>query len=526
MADFSKDPKYKYLWQNAKFKDLASTGSPISIFTNDVGYITSADSSSFDTGSFVTTSSFNSYTGSNTSQFAGTSSFALTASYLSGSVSNAISASYAQSASYAETSLSSSFSHTASYVTPLNQNVIITGSIYIPNSSHSIYFSGSDAPSRLTWNDIDGTLDLGLKGGNVTLQIGQETVARVVNKTDADLLEADFKIVRVRSVSEGGAQGQRLAVVLAQADNDADSSTTLGVVTETIIKNQEGFINIFGQVKQIDTTGAKSYGGLETWVDGDVLYLSPTYAGYLTNIKPISPQHLVIIGYVEYAHQTNGKIFVKVDNGWEVGELHDVLDSTTSSSYGDLFIKSGSVWINSKQLTGSYGLTGSLTATSFTGSLLGTSSYSINTISASYAQTASYVLNAVSSSYATTASFVQSGDGIFSGSFSGSLEGKLGPISNTTYRLTSGTYTASTADYRIGVKYTLTGSVSIQLPLISNVGEIEYKFKDEEGNAKGNNITINPSGSNLIDGSTNIILNRNHIAISLYNDGVSNWFVE
>lgn len=84
MADFSNDPKYKYLWQNAKFKDLAFTGSPLSIFINDVGYITSANSSSFDTGSFVTTSSFNSYTGSNASQFAGTASFVLTASYING----------------------------------------------------------------------------------------------------------------------------------------------------------------------------------------------------------------------------------------------------------------------------------------------------------------------------------------------------------------------------------------------------------------------------------------------------------
>ena len=283
------------------------------------------------------------------------------------------------------TVISASHALTASYVNPLNQNVIITGSIYIPNNTHSIYFSGSGAPSRLTWNDTDGTLDLGLKGGNVTLQIGQETVARVVNKTGADLLEADFKIVRVRSVAEGGAQGQRLAVVLAQADSEADSATTLGVVTETITNNQEGFITIFGQVKQINTTGAKSYGGLETWVDGDVLYLSPTHAGYLTKVKPVPPQHLVIIGYVEYAHPNNGKIFVKVDNGWEIGELHDVLDLTTSSSYGDLLVKSGSVWVNSKQLTGSYGLTGSLTATSLTGSLQGTSSYAL---------TASYVLNA------------------------------------------------------------------------------------------------------------------------------------
>jgi len=180
-------------------------------------------------------------------------------------------------------------------------------------------------PGMFAWNDADGTADLRLKGNNVTLQLGQEEVIRVVNKTGADLLEADFKPVRVRSVAEGGAQGQRLAVVLAQADSDTNSATTIGIVTENIANNQEGFITVSGNVNGIDTTGAKSYGGLETWVDGDILYLNPDHAGYLTNVKPITPAHLIVMGWVVYAHQNQGKIFVKVDNGYELEELHDVL---------------------------------------------------------------------------------------------------------------------------------------------------------------------------------------------------------
>ena len=76
------------------------------------------------------------------------------------------------------------------------------------------------------------------------------------------------------------------------------------------------------------------------------------------------------------------------------------------------------------------------------------------------------------------------------------------------------------------MRYTLTGSVEIQLPLISTAGEIEYKFKDEEGNAKKQNITIIASGSDLIDGDGNAIMNRNYMGISLYNDGISNWYIE
>lgn len=84
------------------------------------------------------------------------------------------------------------------------------------------------APGMFAWNDLDGTMDLRLKGNNVTLQLGQENVVRVVNKTGSNLLESEYKVVRVRLASEGGAQGQRLAVVLAQGNNDPDSVTTLG----------------------------------------------------------------------------------------------------------------------------------------------------------------------------------------------------------------------------------------------------------------------------------------------------------
>lgn len=204
------------------------------------------------------------------------------------------------------------------------------------------------AIGRLKWNDQDGTLDLGLKGGNVTLQIGQEQVLRVVNKTGTTLNEADFRVVRIRDVSEGGSQGNRLAVKLAQADSDADSATTIGIVTETIGDNQEGFITTSGNVSNIDTTGAKSYNGLEagTWTAGDILYLDPNNAGYLTNVKPQAPNHTIIVGWVVNAHQNQGKIFVKVDNGYEIDELHNVKITTVADKDVLIYNNTLGVWEN------------------------------------------------------------------------------------------------------------------------------------------------------------------------------------
>jgi hypothetical protein len=190
----------------------------------------------------------------------------------------------------------------------------------------------------MSWNDADGTANLILKGGNVTLQVGQEQVTRIVNKTGANLLEANYQAVRV-----SGAQGNRLKVDLAQANIDANSAETLGLVTETINNNQEGFITTSGLVRNIDTTGTLQG---ETWADGDMLYLSGTTAGRITNIKPQAPTHTVIMGYVVRAHQTQGQIYVKVDNGYELDELHNVKITSVANKNTLVYDSATSVWKN------------------------------------------------------------------------------------------------------------------------------------------------------------------------------------
>ena len=196
----------------------------------------------------------------------------------------------------------------------------------------------TEAPAvgRMIWNDTDGTMDLGLKGGNVTLQIGQEQVIRVVNGTGTNLLESNYQAVRIT-----GAQGQRLQVLLAQANNDINSATTIGLVAENINNNQQGFITTGGQITGLNTSGSLQG---ETWDDGDILYLSPTTAGALTNVKPVAPSHSIVIGWVEYAHQNNGKIFVKVDNGYELDELHNVSAQNPNNRDGIFFNTSTQLW--------------------------------------------------------------------------------------------------------------------------------------------------------------------------------------
>jgi hypothetical protein len=197
---------------------------------------------------------------------------------------------------------------------------------------------------ELAWNDALGTLNLGLKGGDTISNLGQHIHARVVNKTTplVALTKAGYEVVIV-----AGATGQRLSVKLAKADNDANSAGTLGIVCENIAGNQEGFICSVGQVTNINTTGSLQG---ETWADGDSLYLSGTTFGAITNVKPSAPIHEVRIGYVEYAHAVNGKIYVKIDNGYELDELHNVSINAGTLANNDVltYESATSLWKNKR----------------------------------------------------------------------------------------------------------------------------------------------------------------------------------
>jgi hypothetical protein len=333
--------------------------------------------STFESASYAATASYalNVPTASVSASYANTASYvenAQTASY----VLNAVSASYALtasfvtlaqtasyvlnavSASHAQRAISSSYALTASYA----ENITISGSItdvdYINFDTASSF---TNTAGRLGWDNGEGTLQLGLAGGNVQYSVGETLYAYAYNAEPTTLTKGQVVYI-------SGSQGNRVAVKLASDAADPSSAGTLGLVAETITSGGTGWVITEGPLRKLNTLGLTA---------GKLVFLSSTPGG-ITQTPATAPSHSVRLGYVERVSATVGSIFVKVDNGYEIGELHDVVDSTTSGSYGDLFVKSGSVWINSKQLTGSYGLTGSLSATSLTGSLqvTGNSTYS------------------------------------------------------------------------------------------------------------------------------------------------------
>jgi hypothetical protein len=195
---------------------------------------------------------------------------------------------------------------------------------------------GTVTPGTVYWDDGNGTLSLNLKGGNVDCLIGEQEYARVYNDTASTLTKG--KIVYI-----SGAQGNRVAVKLAQADSDANSAHTIGFVAETITAGGEGWVQISGPIYKLNTFGT---------IAGDTVYLSPTTSGAWTTTKPVAPNHLVILGFIERVHATVGSIFIKVDNGYELDELHNV--KITSVANNDIlqYDSAGPYWKNVNSLSG------------------------------------------------------------------------------------------------------------------------------------------------------------------------------
>ena len=182
------------------------------------------------------------------------------------------------------------------------------------------------AVGRLVWNDGDGTLDLGLKGGNVTLQVGQEEVQRSFNEDAVGIVEGNVVYV-------SGAQGNRIAVSIAQANSAAKSTGTIGMATENIAVGAEGFVTSQGLVRKLNTILDSEGNAL---AEGDLLFLSASVPGGYTRIEPETPSFHVFLGYVVRVSATVGSIFVRPNVYPSVSDINGI--SIVSTASGNTFI--------------------------------------------------------------------------------------------------------------------------------------------------------------------------------------------
>ena len=138
------------------------------------------------------------------------------------------------------------------------------------------------------------------------------------------------------AVYQTSSSGTTLTVALADASAEATAGQTLGLAQETIAHNSDGYVIAVGPLDGINTS---------TLTEGQIVWLSET-AGGLTTTRPTQPAHGVVCGYcVKQGPGASGILYVKVDNGLELYELHDVLISAATT--GQLLRKaSDGLWRN------------------------------------------------------------------------------------------------------------------------------------------------------------------------------------
>ncbi len=289
---------------------------------------------------------------------------------------NATSASYSlnsTSASFAQASISSSFSNFA--VSSSQAQNAVTAS-YALNANSASYAISADSASIAYDVVVYGKCN---NPGGLT----RGTVVRIV-----------------------GADGNNPLFDSASWEDDNNSANTLGVLSEDVASNAFANVVVQGKLIGINTSG---------FTAGDLMFLSSS-GQYTTQSVP-APYHEVRLGQVLRVNQNQGSMYVNIDNGYELQELHDV--DIQSVAVGDVLT----------YVSGAYGQWVNKTVDEL--GYLQTSSFNSYTASMD-ARTGSYITTgSISTTQSITGSLILSGSGTLTGSLN-IINGNLEVISNNT----------------------------------------------------------------------------------------------
>lgn len=151
-------------------------------------------------------------------------------------------------------------------------------------------------------------------------------------------VKAAVALTKGQAVYISGATSGTALVSKASNVSDAFSNKTLGLITTTLAINDIGSVITEGILSGLNTSGATAGDPVWLGVNGALLY-------GIAN-KPLSPNNLVLIGYVLRVSSSNGSIYVKVKVGFELEELDNVL-ITSALDNQSIFYESGTgLWKN------------------------------------------------------------------------------------------------------------------------------------------------------------------------------------
>lgn len=129
------------------------------------------------------------------------------------------------------------------------------------------------------------------------------------------LVKAGEALTKGQAVYISSADGTNMIATKASNNAESTSSKTIGLIMQSLTLNGQGYVITEGLLTGLDTSTAQAGDPVWLGVNGALLY-------GVAN-KPAAPSHMVFLGIVTRVQQVNGEIFVKVQNGFELDELHD-----------------------------------------------------------------------------------------------------------------------------------------------------------------------------------------------------------
>ena len=166
------------------------------------------------------------------------------------------------------------------------------------------------AAGKMWYDGSTGAWNLGMGGGNITQQVGEEIF--VYGKASAAITDSPLKIIyHTGTVGASGVITFAPTIV-----GITDVNAIVGVATENLALNAFGRVTAFGTVRGITTNGS-AFG--ETWADDDVIWYNPV-TGNPTKVEPVAPYIKIQIGTVINAGSGgSGSFHVEIIRGSKLG---------------------------------------------------------------------------------------------------------------------------------------------------------------------------------------------------------------
>jgi len=177
------------------------------------------------------------------------------------------------------------------------------------------YIPGAHTTGRFYWDDANKTAALDMFGSDVTLQLGQEQHLYVRNNSGVTINNGDA--VRMTGASGNNITIEKAIATIGGILNNNDGEV-IGVATEDIDNNSNGYVTTYGTVNRIDTSAL---------MEGSEVYVSSAVSGTIVGEQPQAPYEEIQVGVVEKSHPTIGKLFVRPQRGVHFSEISTVTGS-------------------------------------------------------------------------------------------------------------------------------------------------------------------------------------------------------